>query len=1583
MFTKKTRVLSAILSVCMLLSMLVSIAVPVSAEENYDEIQNFSGLTDVSALPDIKDGLASGMDYKVTDRAGMNMLATLVVSNSLSGYTFTMANDIDMGPAPFVGVGATNNINPASTENAEHYIFSGTFDGNGFVFKNAYVSQTTAYGVGLFANCYGATIKNVGIASGLIVGAGYTGSVVGLAHGNTKVINCWNAATIIGGSNTAVGGLIGAVVDGSGSLENSFNLGLIYNYSNAAAGLVGQVRGVGAGGYVIKNCYSAGTIVDGLSAFSNSSHNYFGAILRPESAEVSTATYSADNYYLDTIGKPGWEKGGAVSGVVKDGAVAFKAAEFSTLHQKLNNNISSDFDAYTVEYAYSTAGYPVLTYKVGGSVVAKRLPAADAKNVVGNDWEKDSALFAAVSAKAQSGFRLSSITIDNANDLFVLGMITSFHTSSSNFGIANVTITADIDMDDLTIADVDYYIPIGANGAVKFAIDGQAHTIKNWSSYAYLQTCYVASGGFVSLLAGGSISNLSLENAYSAYDLYYKAMTSSIGYSYPALLVERVRDADSSVSDCSATGLIEIFNKDAANDNNNAGIVGRFWGNVCSVNNSWCEVTAVHSYPDTPFTYSCRVIGSANTVPTASKFSHNYWVSPAELNAPHTGAGDNKIIGTDAQAQMTPAEFHTETMAVTLTDASTAALWTVKMIGTEKRLCRAADESETLAALYYQRYIPTPAGYVTEALPYGEATLKGYYMRGAEIIPESLAGYELDNEQEIPVVMDGNKTVTYYMIAPDYTYVDEARVLLAQYDPDLYGEDGAEVFGKLEAALEKVDNATGKSEGEQLAAIYEVMLYYDAADAYMKGGNMSATYPNLPSISDYETYKNAGVVDWAIKTKADWVYVTSVLDAGIASELRLHLTNDIDMENTNVMPLAYSVGFNGLIDGHGYCFKNFKMHQADANNLGNTTVGNEVSWGLVSYLNSSGVIQNLGIASGSFNITDIGSQEQGVGAFAGVAHASSKIINCWNGASVHAVNKNNPSRVGGIVGRGYCTLYGCYNWGTITGNSAYTHGLNAYAQNGTGKFYNCYSLPAQSTNKASTSAIGQGGSYVSNATAPTSCYQNTWSVANYLIYDTEKLANKAAETFSKAHTLTWGQYESGEMAYTMNNGIASLAGVDPVYWTMNANGDTVHGTAANAVRRLIITMNVEGQSNVSRALYVNGNAEIDLAADGYEVLSYEISKGEATVSGNVLAMNGTDVIIELTVACGHNGTTTYTQNNDGTHDWSCSACNKSGEGVVCEKEGAWQNDAVAGKHSAECVCGRVLSEDCSYNKISAVEGADHHKRYCECGDYIEEDCLMKYEQVGSNGHRHFCTICGRSEEGTCSYGDLIKTKAPTHTEYGSESRSCVCGRTQTYPIAKLTGAVVMAETQVAYAGENTDVDIVLKNPANIAATSIKINVYYDKDVLTYVENQTVIHQGTVISSPQDGYVTFTITKDSGIPADTKLITPKFAVAKGAPTAKSEIRIEVVEADAAVSGTFALLDVWKFAWGDANGDHKSTLADVVKMLRVVNGETDVEIDIAACDVWHDRFNNVGSDRKITLSDATLVLRYVLGEYTPTI
>ncbi|MBQ3084439.1 MAG: hypothetical protein IJC46_03180, partial [Clostridia bacterium] len=154
MITKKTRAISIIAAVLMLVSMFTTFVLPISADTYFDEIVSPTGLQDATAYPDIATAASPAAGtYKVTNRAGLEKMAQLVYGgNNLSGYTFIQTADIDMGWDPFVGIG---------DKLADTVRFGGTYDGNGFVIENLFMTKLTAKTGGLFGAPKNATIKNV------------------------------------------------------------------------------------------------------------------------------------------------------------------------------------------------------------------------------------------------------------------------------------------------------------------------------------------------------------------------------------------------------------------------------------------------------------------------------------------------------------------------------------------------------------------------------------------------------------------------------------------------------------------------------------------------------------------------------------------------------------------------------------------------------------------------------------------------------------------------------------------------------------------------------------------------------------------------------------------------------------------------------------------------------------------------------------------------------------------------------------------------------------------------------------------------------------------------------------------------------------------------------------------------------------------------------------------------------------------------------------------------------------------------------------------------------------------------------
>ena len=177
--------------------------------------------------------------YIVASAEDLVNMATMVdASTDYAGAYYEMTESIDLEGVEFNGIAS---VNP----------FTGTFDGTGHVLKNVSIDNGEVANTGVFHQTDGATIKNLGIESGMIQGGSSVGGIVGLAN-NTTILNCFNAATIYGFLD--VGGLAGGIK--YSYVYNSFNKGLIRIERRALGGLAGS-----ASAYTeFKNCYNIGQV---------------------------------------------------------------------------------------------------------------------------------------------------------------------------------------------------------------------------------------------------------------------------------------------------------------------------------------------------------------------------------------------------------------------------------------------------------------------------------------------------------------------------------------------------------------------------------------------------------------------------------------------------------------------------------------------------------------------------------------------------------------------------------------------------------------------------------------------------------------------------------------------------------------------------------------------------------------------------------------------------------------------------------------------------------------------------------------------------------------------------------------------------------------------------------------------------------------------------------------------------------------------------------------------------------------------------------------------------------------------------
>ena len=197
------------LSLCMVLSVF-SMAVFADENANADTFVGYSATRvekkDLTTIPNMKDYFdypSTQTEFKITDSEGLTTLAgAMAYGVDFASFTIYLANDINMKDVAYTSSG----------------VFKGTFDGQGYMIENlVYEVSSTTVGyptIGLFAGLQGGTIKNVVIGSNCIFKysgsnnqKAQIGSLVGSMTGNSKIENCYSAATVTG--NEAVGGLVG------------------------------------------------------------------------------------------------------------------------------------------------------------------------------------------------------------------------------------------------------------------------------------------------------------------------------------------------------------------------------------------------------------------------------------------------------------------------------------------------------------------------------------------------------------------------------------------------------------------------------------------------------------------------------------------------------------------------------------------------------------------------------------------------------------------------------------------------------------------------------------------------------------------------------------------------------------------------------------------------------------------------------------------------------------------------------------------------------------------------------------------------------------------------------------------------------------------------------------------------------------------------------------------------------------------------------------------------------------------------------------------------------------------------------
>ncbi len=350
--------------------------------------------------------------------------------------------------------------------------------------------------------------------------------------------------------------------------------------------------------------------------------------------------------------------------------------------------------------------------------------------------------------------------------------------------------------------------------------------------------------------------------------------------------------------------------------------------------------------------------------------------------------------------------------------------------------------------------------------------------------------------------------------------------LLVPYDLNLFVDSEA-LIQQQAAAQTALNNQDSASYAACNVALQSLM-----ANMQLKN-----SYPLVPDIKDFDLYRSFGGKVFGVSDRVGMDLLSSRGRNGNFGTLAfqgytIFLLNDIDMGGA-ATPFTPITQFYGTLDGKNHVVNHLYVEVAA------TTSDHHA--GLIASLITGGVVQNLGVASGTVRLTLQADVGVSAGAIVGSAWRAN-IYNCWNGATVEGVlnGKSGTIKAGGIIGSfsgstaGTYQLVNCYNVGAITGSTA--GGLAGEMSNSSNfAVYNGYSAGVLNGAVRSDALVAGLTQNIKN------CYF-TAGISSY------------------ATAVTEGDLSSGALAYQLNQG--GVAGnVPAAQWTIRENS-TVMGTAA-------------------------------------------------------------------------------------------------------------------------------------------------------------------------------------------------------------------------------------------------------------------------------------------------------------------------------------------------------------------------------------------------------------------------------------
>lgn len=260
---------------------------------------------------------------------------------------------------------------------SEAGVFEGTFDGAGYTISNLTINEAGEDRVGLFSQISGGTVRDLTLANVAIIGESSVGALAGRSTDGSVIENVHVTSGSITGTDggDAVGGLVGAVYDGSEFYEVTTNVTVSAPQSDSIGGLIGGAQDVVIEKAAAYGLVTGGERVGGLIGDAWESDlfwvhakgnvagaddgiepwNIGGLIGETENTNVATA-YATGN--VDGFHKVG----GLIGGMVEGGSVAYSYSAGNMTVSSGEGNESGGFVGYIDQWGENIADIDATTF---------------------------------------------------------------------------------------------------------------------------------------------------------------------------------------------------------------------------------------------------------------------------------------------------------------------------------------------------------------------------------------------------------------------------------------------------------------------------------------------------------------------------------------------------------------------------------------------------------------------------------------------------------------------------------------------------------------------------------------------------------------------------------------------------------------------------------------------------------------------------------------------------------------------------------------------------------------------------------------------------------------------------------------------------------------------------------------------------------------------------------------------------------------------------------------------------------------------------------------------------------------------